>query len=222
MGYLMPDSRKEFTCPKCKKLLEISVFANRKLCDDCNKELRRSRNKKYDSNRTRSKIAKVKREQEIRCINCEKNFKPKEVGTLPKYCDECRQQYVSIYERKVRGKRKKEPKEAKAHSLKYRFGISVEEYEERFRLQNGLCASCGSPPSNGKILYIDHDHSCCPGDKSCGKCIRELLCQRCNSALGFANDNSEILLAMLAYLKNGGFEGFKNVIRLRSGIHNGD
>jgi hypothetical protein len=31
---------------------------------------------------------------------------------------------------------------------------------------------------------VDHDHGCCPGRKSCGKCTRGLLHPACNSWLG--------------------------------------
>lgn len=48
--------------------------------------------------------------------------------------------------------------------------------------QNNSCAICGKI----KKLNVDHDHNT-------GK-IRELLCQRCNSLLGWTKENPEKLL----------------------------
>src|SRR6266496_914731 len=39
------------------------------------------------------------------------------------------------------------------------------------------------------LLTIDHDHDCCPGSASCGKCIRGFLCGLCNSAIGMLNND---------------------------------
>lgn len=68
---------------------------------------------------------------------------------------------------------------------------------ERGRLleaQGGVCAICQHSDPN---LLVDHDHACCPGRESCGKCVRGLLCQRCNTGLGqFADDSRRLALAI--------------------------
>ena len=49
---------------------------------------------------------------------------------------------------------------------------------------------------------VDHDHDCCPGQSSCGKCIRGLLCLTCNRALGLLKDDPMRVRAAADYLEN--------------------
>ncbi len=79
-------------------------------------------------------------------------------------------------------------------------GLSLEGYNELFKKQNGVCAICLTPPQSHRRLCIDHDHKCCVGIKSCGKCIRGLLCDDCNHALGSAKDSIKILENAVKYL----------------------
>lgn len=64
-------------------------------------------------------------------------------------------------------------------------------------LNIGRCALCNQECSN---LQIDHDHSCCPGERSCGNCIRGALCPPCNLGLGSFRDNPERLMLAVKYL----------------------
>lgn len=47
---------------------------------------------------------------------------------------------------------------------------------------------------------IDHDHSCCGPNKHCKKCRRELLCHKCNTALGLLEEDMSTALNVIKYL----------------------
>lgn len=91
-----------------------------------------------------------------------------------------------------------------------RYNMTIEQYDKMFDEQQGLCAICKEPErkttATGAVmrLQVDHDHACCPGDKSCGQCVRRLLCWRCNTTIGRVNDNPALLQAMIDYLKEHG------------------
>ncbi len=78
------------------------------------------------------------------------------------------------------------------------YKLTPEKYAEFLSLQGGACAVCERIFI--KKPQIDHDHKCCPGRKTCGKCIRGLLCGQCNTLLGLANDDSERLKRAAEYL----------------------
>lgn len=61
------------------------------------------------------------------------------------------------------------------------------------------CEICGA---GGKI-HVDHDHACCPGKISCGKCVRGYLCLSCNTLLGKAKDSPALLQSLIEYLQKG-------------------
>jgi hypothetical protein len=82
------------------------------------------------------------------------------------------------------------------------YKISHKEYLEIYNKQNGCCAICGKPSSSLKRgLSVDHDHKCCIGYKSCGKCIRGLLCITCNNGLGMFRDEVRLLKKAMEYLE---------------------
>lgn len=77
--------------------------------------------------------------------------------------------------------------------IKNRFGITLQEYTEKLKAQNFLCAICEVKlPTSGYFTHLDHCH------KS-GK-IRAFLCTNCNRGLGHFQDNKEFLLRAAGYL----------------------
>jgi hypothetical protein len=85
-----------------------------------------------------------------------------------------------------------------------RYNLTIEDYQRLLEKQGGVCAICGGPPTPGRNYHVDHDHACCPGDRSCGKCVRGLLCDGCNTALGLFRDRQHVLVRAANYIRLGG------------------
>lgn len=81
----------------------------------------------------------------------------------------------------------------------YRYGMKPEELIEF--LAGKSCQGCGST----EPLSIDHCHDT-------GR-IRGVLCVRCNTMLGNAKDNPEVLLNLVRYLASDAAAGFPDVWR---------
>ena len=61
------------------------------------------------------------------------------------------------------------------------YNITLEDYALILKEQNGCCKGCLKHHSEFKTrLSVDHDHKCCSGGVSCGKCIRGIFCFKCN------------------------------------------
>jgi len=73
------------------------------------------------------------------------------------------------------------------------YGISIEQYEEMFEAQGGVCARCEEPPQEALRLAVDHCHTT-------GK-VRGLLCGPCNTYLGRLEANLDRLEKDMAYIQ---------------------
>ena len=81
----------------------------------------------------------------------------------------------------------------KNKKLKYRYGITIDDYAEMLASQNGVCAICEYAPSSlEKVLAVDHCHTTMQ--------IRGLLCQMCNRGIGCLKDDVKIVAKAIIYL----------------------
>lgn len=93
---------------------------------------------------------------------------------------------------------------ARASYVERTYSITEEQYQALYEAQGGCCYVCQRAKGTGqKRLSVDHDHTCCPGNTSCGKCVRGLLCKPCNrDVLGHLRDDPEALQRAIDYLTN--------------------
>ncbi len=110
-----------------------------------------------------------------------------------KPCNECR-----LAANKYRREKRKsdnallgyDPRRFKKHH------ISKEFYDEMLNKYNDKCWICREKQAS----HIDHDHSCCKGYYSCGKCIRGVLCSNCNTAIGLFSDDANLMKKAISYI----------------------
>lgn len=87
---------------------------------------------------------------------------------------------------------------AKVRHRLVKYGVTAEQFDALLRSQRGACAICRVESED---WHIDHDHSCCPTIRTCGKCIRGVLCRACNMGLGIFKDDAAILESAISYLR---------------------
>lgn len=92
------------------------------------------------------------------------------------------------------------PDKVRNRQLRYKHGITLEQYNTMLEEQRGKCKICGAlggrinprtqRPSN---LSVDHDHKT--------NQIRGLLCDDCNTGLGKFKDQPKLLERAIHYLR---------------------
>lgn len=86
----------------------------------------------------------------------------------------------------------------RAKELMRNFGLTIEDYERMLDEQGHVCAICKKPETatrDGKVrgLAVDHCHKT--------GAIRGLLCNACNSGLGYFNDNTNAINRAADYIE---------------------
>jgi hypothetical protein len=87
---------------------------------------------------------------------------------------------------------------SKKHSLKAKYKITLEQYNEMLKLQNGVCKICNKPETaidkvtkKIRTLSVDHCHDT--------KKVRGLLCHNCNVGIGSLKHNPNFLRTAALY-----------------------
>jgi hypothetical protein len=92
-----------------------------------------------------------------------------------------------------------EVKARRAEQVRIRkYGMTNDQRNALYEAQDKKCALCRLPMELDKSR-VDHDHGCCPGVITCGKCVRGLLHVRCNTILAGVEDQ-EFHKQALTYL----------------------
>lgn len=95
---------------------------------------------------------------------------------------------------------------SKAARLGKLYGITIEEYDELFARQGGVCAGCGQKRSYA--LHVDHDHAVerallaegIDPQLAARASVRGLLCRKCNKVLRDVRDSAANLRQLADYV----------------------
>jgi hypothetical protein len=98
-------------------------------------------------------------------------------------------------------------RDKREREIQRRYGMSAQELAQLVEAQGGRCAICGyePPPADDSQplprgtastrLHVDHCHTT-------GR-VRGLLCGNCNTMIGLAGEDPQVLMSALAYLEKG-------------------
>lgn len=89
-------------------------------------------------------------------------------------------------------------KNGRKQHYRHTYGLEPEQLTQMYEAQDGCCYLCSEPLDleSRRGFAVDHDHSCCRGRKSCGRCIRGLACDDCNVGIArFADDPERMIRA---------------------------
>lgn len=160
--------------------------------------------------RTKLSVEEKKKRHNENSRNWAKNNKEKIRETNKKYLSKNkseRREYEREYYQKNKEKVKEKSKKwqtinsdkwkliQRNSRMKKLYDIDINQYNNLMTQQYSGCSICNNPINNGnRNLSVDHNHK--TGE------VRGLLCNSCNTGLGYFKDNPELLINAVFYLLN--------------------
>jgi hypothetical protein len=133
------------------------------------------------------------------CSKCGELKSLDSFGKNRSQCKSCVAEYMREYYKKNPDKalinRSKQKLRDAGKDRFTRHRITIGQYDEMVAKYDGKCWSC----KERAAVVIDHDHRCCSGAYSCGKCVRGVLCSQCNTSLGLMRDDEILIKRLLEY-----------------------
>jgi len=79
--------------------------------------------------------------------------------------------------------------------LKKYYNITLDDFNQKLLKQDHRCMICRETfqTRKSKAACVDHDHTT--------NQVRDILCGRCNSVVGYVDENPTLLEAAMGYLK---------------------
>lgn len=209
-GYCLNHYELERRAGRVEKLPRVSGDCKYEDCDNaangldqmCSKHRERERKGIYSNDQLTKRPARTALERDEfgrkQCIFC-LNWLPEEMYYVHSHAsDGLRHNCKDCHGQKCREDPDKE-------RLRI-YGLSPDDVARILAELNGQCPICSIEISDSFV--VDHDHACCPrragpgGKTTCGKCVRGLICGRCNTGLGMFLDNPVAIRNAALYLES--------------------
>ena len=197
----MPQSKEQISAynKEYNKKNKEQIAAYHKEYYETNKEQLTAYKKEYRKN-NKEQIAAYRKEyyetnkEQIAAYRKEYNKKNKEqIAAYDKEYYETNKEQRNAYNKRWSGNNKEY---ISAQHREKKYGISPEDYDTMLKEQDNKCKIClvSFTTLKPQLIHVDHCHTT--------KQVRGLLCNLCNTGLGFFKDNTETLTNAIIYLEH--------------------
>jgi hypothetical protein len=184
---------------------------------DCSVQYRR----KLTRDRARRYYQPRPSRPDAECEACKARIPAPKSGRMPRWCKSCRAAAEDVRARKrvavrrcykcqqpvpeaarkpgytvcdnCRAERPRDRRAYERQRVLRKYGLTQEQYDQLLAGQGGRCPACGTDEPGAKGWCIDHDHAT-------GR-VRALLCMRCNTMEGLADNDPAVLRALADWLE---------------------